>query len=271
MENKLQHFTFGESNIRVFLNEKNEPEFCAADVCKILGYQNGPKAIVDHCKSTGITKRYTGVRTGTKADGSPSIQQVEYSFITEGNLYRLIAKSQLPEAERFESWIFDEVLPSIRKHGAYMTYDTIERSLQDPDNLIKILTTLKEERKARELAEMRSEIQQAELDKAAPKVQYYEDVLQSESTYTSTSIAKELGMSAKTMHQLLHKRGVMYLHENHWVLYAPYQGKGYTKTRTHNYERIEDGKKIKVTNMITVWTEKGREFIHHLLKSYKAA
>lgn len=68
------------------------------------------------------------------------------SFITEGDVYRLIARSKLPSADKFERWVFDEVLPSIRKHGAYMTADTIQRAISDPDFLISLATTLKEEK-----------------------------------------------------------------------------------------------------------------------------
>lgn len=93
--------------------------FCATDVAKCLGYSNPYDAIAKHCKSTGVAIREVGVETGKRADGSPAIQQVPIKFISEGNVYRLIARSQLPSAERFEAWLFDEVVPSIRKNGYY--------------------------------------------------------------------------------------------------------------------------------------------------------
>lgn len=68
------------------------------------------------------------------------------SFINEGSVYRLITYSKLPQAEKFERWVFDEVLPSIRKHGAYMTPETIERVLLNPDTIIQLAQSLKEER-----------------------------------------------------------------------------------------------------------------------------
>ncbi len=98
---------------------KGEPWFCGKDVCSALGYKNDTKAIKDHCKNPYITKRYVGVKTGTKRDGTPAYQQIEMKFINEGNLYRLILKSQLPAAEKFESWVCEEVLPSLRKTGEY--------------------------------------------------------------------------------------------------------------------------------------------------------
>lgn len=103
----LQTFTnaaFGKVRI---LYEDGKPLFCGADVCKALGYKNQSKALNDHCK--GVTKRYTPTGRGK--------QQV--NFLPEGDLYRLITHSKLPTAEKFERWVFDEVLPSIRKSGMY--------------------------------------------------------------------------------------------------------------------------------------------------------
>ena len=93
--------------------------FPATDVAKMLGYTNPEKAIRGHCKTPGCTIRSVGVETGTKADGTPAIQIVQKKYINEGNLYRLITHSKLPAAEKFESWVFDEVIPDIRRTGVY--------------------------------------------------------------------------------------------------------------------------------------------------------
>ena len=90
-----------------------------------------------HCKSDGIAKYDSVDNLGRKNI---------LSFISEGNVYRLITHSKLPNAEKFESWVFDEVLPTIRKHGAYMTDNTIDKILLNPDFGIKLLMELKEER-----------------------------------------------------------------------------------------------------------------------------
>ncbi|AMD85111.1 Phage antirepressor protein YoqD, KilAC domain [Capnocytophaga haemolytica] len=110
----------------------------------------------------------------------------------------------------------------------------------------------------------RLELQAAELKKQAPKVAYFDNVLQSESTYPTTLIAKELGMSAIKLNQRLHQLGVQYNQSGVWVLYSQHQDKGYTKTITRTFVSNE-GKEH--TSMLTVWTEKGRLFIHNLLKS----
>lgn len=95
--------------------------FPATQCARILGYKEPQNAIRRHCKKDGCVKCTVGVTTGTKADGSSVIQNIEMKFISEGNLYRLIIKSKLPTAERFECWVFDEVLPTIRKTGGYIS------------------------------------------------------------------------------------------------------------------------------------------------------
>lgn len=126
---------FGE--IRV-LEIENEPWFVGKDIADALGYSNSSKAVSMHCKHIRKEVIETHSRNG-------NMVKTQTSLIPEGDIYRLIIKSQLPNAEKFESWVFDEVLPSIRKHGAYMTEDTIEKALTSPDFLIQLATKLKEE------------------------------------------------------------------------------------------------------------------------------
>ena len=117
MNQQLQvfyHDQFGDVRI---IEENGKVLFCGKDVAKALGYAKPRNAINTHCR--GALKRGVGVQTGVKADGSPAIQHIEAIFIPEGDLYRLITHSKLPAAERFEKWVFDEVLPTIRKTGGY--------------------------------------------------------------------------------------------------------------------------------------------------------
>ena len=123
----------------MLVNDKSY--FLANDVARALGYKRPADAISAHCKGS-VKHRYL-------TNGG----EQEAKFIPEGDIYRLIMKSKLPSAEKFESWVMDEILPSIRKHGAYMTNEVIERTLTDPDYLIQLPTALKEERQARLLAE----------------------------------------------------------------------------------------------------------------------
>ncbi len=109
MNTSIQTFQFQTSLLRVEPDKDGNPLFCAKDVCLVLGYSNDRDAVARHCKTKGVVKR------DTLTDGG----QQSLTFIDEGNLYRLIIKSNKPEAEPFESWVCDEVLPSIRKTGSY--------------------------------------------------------------------------------------------------------------------------------------------------------
>lgn len=155
--NELKIFkneNFGEVRTSII---NNEPWFSLADVCRILEINN-PRMAKTRLNQDGVSTTDIGVVTGKKADGSDAIQNVKMNFINESNLYKLIFQSRKPEAERFADWVTSEVLPTIRKHGAYMTETVIERTLTDPDYLIQLATTLKEERQKRLLAEEENEI-----------------------------------------------------------------------------------------------------------------
>lgn len=118
--NQLQTFNFSDRQVRVAILN-GEPWWCAQDVCSILGYKNGPDAIKRHCKDGGIAKHDTPTQSG--------FQQMIY--INEPNMYRLIAKSTLPEAEKFESWIFDDILPQIRRTSGYGVQTQIPKTFSN--------------------------------------------------------------------------------------------------------------------------------------------
>lgn len=121
----FSHDAFG--NLEILIKDGKE-YFPATDVAKALGYADAGKAVRTHCKKDGEAIHPVIDSLGRKQ---------EKKFISEGNLYRLIVKSKLPQAEQFEKWVFEEVLPSIRKHGAYMTENTVERVLTSPDFLYR--------------------------------------------------------------------------------------------------------------------------------------
>ena len=172
--NDLQIFKsdkFGE--IRTLEDESGKVLFCGSDVAKALGYTNPNKAINDHCRA--ITKRYTPI----------SGKMQEINFIPEGDVDRLITHSKLPAAQQFESWVFDEVIPSIRRNGAYMTDDTLEQALTSPDFLIQLATKLKEEKAKR--AELEAKVEQ---DK--PKVLFAQAVETAHNSILIGDLAKIL-------------------------------------------------------------------------------
>lgn len=168
------------NNLIIFKNENfgqvrmaeinGKPYFVGKDIAKSLGYKNTNDAITRHCK--GVVKH-----EGFKINGN------KISLITEGDMYRLITNSELPQAEKFEEWVFDEVLPSIRKHGAYMTENTLEKALTSPDFLIQLATNLKEEQERRRLLE-------EEKARNAPKVIFADAVSTSHTSILVGELAK---------------------------------------------------------------------------------
>ena len=131
-----------------------------------------------------------------------------------------------------------------------------------PTTYKEALQSLLIEVEAKERLQAQNELQAKELEKQAPKVAYYDEVLTSQSTYNANQIAKELGMSAVTLNKKLHELKVQYKQGGQWLLYYPHQNKGYTKTVTYTYT---DSKGETCTNSSTVWTEKGRAFIHSII------
>ena len=174
--------------------------FCGRDAAVALGYVNTKDALAKHCK--GVAKRYPLQTPG-------GVQQAR--FITEGDLYRLIAGSRLPAAVRFESWVFDEVLPSIRRRGGYLTPEAAERALTDPDFIIRLATELKDERARRVELEA-----QAEADR--PKVLFADSVSASHSTVLVGELAKILRdngvmIGQNRLFEVLRRRGYLIARE----------------------------------------------------------
>ena len=137
--------------------------------------------------------------------------------------------------------------------------------LTNPDTILAIVQNWKKAEDDRQRLQLTTEIQQKELSEAAPKVEYYNEVMQSESLIPTNIIAKELGMSAVSLNKLLNQLNIIYRSGETWVLYHKYQNKGYTGTKTVTYQDSLDNKR---TAVHTYWTELGREFIHHVVKEY---
>ena len=179
--NQITTFTYENTYVRT-VTEDGTLLFCAKDVAITLGYNDPKDALARHCK--GVAKHYHVTDTLGRTQ--------EARFITEGDLYRLIFNSKLPTAEKFESWVVDEVLPSIRKHGMYATPTTIEDMIANPDMAIKLLTTLKEERAARAKAE-------AEIEAQRPVAALGKAIETAEGDLTPSAFGKILSKTIKTM------------------------------------------------------------------------
>jgi prophage antirepressor-like protein len=185
---------------------------------------------------------------------SPQVEKGD--FITEPQFYKLAIKANNPAAEKFQDWVTSEVLPSIRKHGTYMTPDKIDEILSDPDTIIKLATQLKVEREGRLVAEQR-------VNELTPKASYYDLVLQNKTLVTITQIAKDYGMSGQELNRKLHELGVIYRQGKTWLLYSKYQRTGWTQSETFMAPK-PDGTQKAV--MHTKWTQKGRLGLYELLK-----
>lgn len=246
MASTLQAFTNDAFGTVRTIEHEGKVYFCGRDVATALGYVNTKDALARHCK--GVVKHYPLQTAG-------GIQQVR--FITEGDLYRLVASSKLPAAQKFESWIFDEVLPSIRRHGLY----AVDELVTNPEALLKVLHAyVEEKRKTTELT-LQNLAQSQALAEAKPKLSYYDLVLQSKDALPITVIAKDYGFSGRKLNQLLHELGIQYKQSGVWLLYAQHARNGYTDTKTHV---IDDGNHTKIH---TYWTQKGRLFIYEQLKN----
>lgn len=183
-------------------------------------------------------------------------------FIPENIFYRLAMKAKNAAAEAFQAKIADEVIPSIRKHGAYMTEQTIDQILSDPDTIIKLATDLKTERAKRKAVEAENERQRQTIKDFEPIKQYVDIILESTGTLTTSQIAADYDLSARTLNKILHEEGVQHNVNGQWILYRKHMGMGYTKSKTIPITR-SDGSPD--TKLHTQWTQKGRMMIHEIL------
>ncbi|HAR3197364.1 TPA: phage antirepressor, partial [Staphylococcus aureus] len=240
---RFQNSQFGDLEI---LTIEGKQWFPAINVAETLGYTNPRKAIRDHAKERGVTIRSVIDSLGRNQNKK---------FIDEGNLYRLISRSKLPQAEQFEEWVFDDVLPAIRKHGIYATDNVIEQTLKDPDYIITVLTEYKKEKEQNLLL-------QQEIGELKPKADYVDEILKSTGTLATTQIAADYGISAQKLNKLLHEARLQRKVNKQWVLYSEHMGKSYTESDTIAIVR-SDGREDTVLQ--TRWTQKGRLKIHEIM------
>lgn len=152
MKDKLQLFNFESHKVRTALID-DEPYFVGKDVANILGYSRLQKAVNDHVSPEDKREEIVNISQASQNRTRPELTLL----INESGVYSLIFNSKMPNAKKFKHWVTSEVLPSIRKHGTYMTDETIEKVLSDPDTIIKLATQLKDERQLRRDAEKKVE------------------------------------------------------------------------------------------------------------------
>jgi len=227
--NELKVFNFNDLEVRTMI-VNNEPWWVAKDVCDILEISNSRDAL----------SRLDADEKGVVLTDTPGGKQ-KMQFVNESGLYSLIMASRKPEAKAFKKWVTSEVLPSIRKNGMYATEVTVEKMLNDPDFAIELLTTLKEERAKRIEVEKTNTI-----------------LMHVTKNYTSTEIAKELGLkSATELNKILSEKKVQFKQNETWVLYSKYADKGYTDIK----QQVLDNGKVVYDRK---WTQLGRKFLLEL-------
>ena len=241
---RFEHEVFG--SIRT-VDSNGKILFCGKDIATALGYVNPTKAITTHCK--GVSKMVIPTSGGKQ----------RLNFIPEGDIYRLVIGSQLPEAEKFESWIFDEVIPQIRKTGGYIP---VSNSMTDAEIMASALLIAQKTMQAKdnEILLANDKIRTLE-----PKANYCDMVLQASGLISVTVIAKDYGMSAIAFNSLLNKLKIQYKKGDQWFLYAKYDGLGYTGSTTAKYEHTSGAEGVAIH---TKWTQKGRLFLYNILKEH---
>lgn len=267
------------SEITIFKNDQfgeirtsgtaDNPMFCLNDVCRVLDIQSS-KDVKSRLNDHGVDSIPVWVQTGTKKDGTPALRQTDMTFINEMNLYKVIMRSDKPQAEPFQDWVCGEVLPSIRKNGGYIAAN----GLSDDEIMARALDIAHKtiERKQIENRELKKEnvrlenenIQLiAENQELKNDRNYLDIIMRSRALLTITQIAQDYGMSGKALNKKLADMRIQYSCNGQWTLYAPYKDKGFVSSRTIDITRA-DGRPDTV--MHTEWTQAGRKFLYEELK-----
>ena len=243
------------NSVQIFNNERfgrvrvamtdDKPMFLANDVARALGYSNPRKAIADHCR--GVTKRDTPTTSGN--------QQV--SYIPESDVYRLVMRSKLPQAEQFQDWVCDEVLPAIRKTGGYM----VAKVDDTPEMIMARAVLVANETINRQ----KQQLEQAEKKVAAltPKAELMDKVLDTDQKIDVGQSAKILGLpiGRNTLFQKLREKGIFFCNRNEPK--QEYINRGYFELKEKFIERnSHDG----FTVIKVLVTQKGLDFIARLFE-----
>ena len=286
--------------VRTATDEKGEPWFCAKDLCDALGYKKSSDSVKQHVRCDDTIKRGVWVEVGKKKDGTPAKRLTPMIFVNESGFYALVLGSKLATAVKFKDWVTSVVLPQIRKTGGYIPVkegESEEETIRNAEEILR--ATLKEkemllEQQRKLIGEQDVEIRRLngvvdeqvvniarkgeniihlehQVDGLMPKAIYSDNVLDSVSCFTTTQVAKELGVTAQELNRSLCALHIQYYQSGQYMLYAEYAHMGLAKSRTRYNAFLDskcDGRKEKmgkaVTHTYLVWTERGRKFIHDL-------
>jgi prophage antirepressor-like protein len=233
----LQLFQFDEARqMRAFLDPDGTPWMCAPDLTRALGYANGPDAVSKHCKEKGIAKRYTPTSGGTQL----------LTYLSEANLYRLVLRSKLPDAERFQDWVVEDVLPSIRRTGKY---DSAAALL--PQSLPEALRMLAD---SYEQAALMS----VALAEAEPKIKYYDTVADSKDAVPMRDVAQVLNIKDLGRNKLFARLREMKLLDKANKPYQIYIDRGYFRVVQRSFQKPNGETGVATTTLVL---QKGIEYL----------
>ena len=243
-----------------------EPLFLAKEVASIIGHTN-PSKMLDMVDEDERVKIFGVIEltNGYKPCESATYNGANYLFVTESGLYELLMQSRTEQAKMFKSGV-KEILKTIRKTGGYIatTEEESPEEIMAKALLVAQATIKRKEERMKQLeaeAEQQREVielQNTEIKKATPKVDYYDKHLQSVNTQTTTQVAKQIGMESNKLNRKLKELGIQYKQSNQWMLHSPYSSWGLHSVRTQSFTR-SDG--YIGTSIYTVWTTKGVRFI----------
>ena len=295
--------------IRTLTDGNGEPLFCAKDVCDVLGYKRARCAVAQLVNPLDAVKHSVKVSGSLRKDGTPSKRLQKMLYVNESGFYALVLGSKLSTAVKFKNWVTADVLPQIRKTGGYIPVqqgESDEETIRHAEEILR--ATLKEnllkkqrlqiEQQKKLIGEQDTEIRRLndvvdeqvlriaksgdniiqlenQVGNLLPKALYSDNVLDSVSCFTTTQIAKELGITAQELNRSLCALHIQYYQSGQYLLYADYAHMGLAKSRTRYSAFLDpksDGRLEKMgrayTHTYLVWTERGRKFIHDLAQRY---
>ena len=315
--------------VRTATDEKDEPWFCAKDLCDVLGYKRADNAVRQHVNPSDALKQCVArIAKNRYGECNRKMQVVQMIFVNESGFYALVLGSKLATAVKFKDWVTSVVLPQIRKTGGYIPVhegESEEETIRNAEEILRATLRKKEELLEQQkkllgesriqLAKSRTQLEknkvilaqqkkligeqdveirrlngvvdeqvvniarkgeniihlEHQVDGLMPKAIYSDNVLDSVSCFTTTQVAKELGVTAQELNRSLCALHIQYYQSGQYMLYAEYAHMGLAKSRTRYNAFLDpncDGRKEKmgkaVTHTYLVWTEKGRKFIHDL-------
>lgn len=249
--NQLQNFNFNNLQVRTVLIE-SEPWFVVADVAKVIEATN----------PTDLAKLVDDEDKSRQSLGSGSPKNI----INESGLYQILLRSNNRNAKPFRKWVTREVLPTIRKHGAYMTDSKAQDVLSGnglADLLLQAGNQIKKLESEKATIQIENQELVAELEEVKEKTTYLDLILESPDDILITQIAQDYGFSAVKFNRILNDLRIQRKVNKQWVLYSRYMGKGYIGSRTQNYVDKQGRERTSIT---TTWKQKGRKFLYETLK-----